>query len=84
MFSAPLYPYLYEKSLVENQYSVLSWGYLIGSQLFGSMTPLLILKLQSSFQLENGVLLITFLLSMITLLFLNFEREEPKEIKELS
>jgi hypothetical protein len=76
MFSAPLYPYLYDHSRGENQFAILSWSILIGSQIFGSLTPLAIYQMQLFIPLDTALLSLTCFLSWITLLFLIKEKEE--------
>ncbi|NDD98806.1 hypothetical protein EB008_00770 [bacterium] len=76
MFSAPLYPYLYHKSRGENQFALLSWSILIGSQIFGSLTPFAVYQMQLFIPLETALLTLTCFLSLTTLLFLTKEKEE--------
>ena len=81
LFSAPLYSYLHEKVPNQKTISYLSWGYLIGSQLFGSFTPIAYLQMQK--WVENPALIfwITALFSLlIILLMLKVEHQERRAI----
>lgn len=82
MFSAPLFPYLYENTQGKNQYSILSWAYLLGSLFFGTLTPLLLLELQTLLSLKSALLTVTCCFSLITLLFLMKEKEEYSVYRE--
>lgn len=81
LFSAPLYPFLYEVSGAKSRYGTLSWCYLLGSQFFGAMTPLVLLHFSKGFSMEKGILISTSLLSLVTLFTLNEVRRALESAK---
>jgi len=79
LFSAPLYSYLHEKIPDQNTISYLSWGYLVGSQLFGTFTPIAYLKMQK--WIENPILIFwitAFFSLLLILLMLKVEHQEKR------
>jgi hypothetical protein len=82
LFSAPLYPFLYEVSGAKSRYGTLSWCYLLGSQFFGTMTPIVLLHFSHGISMEKGILISTSLLSIVTLFILNEVRRalESKKV----
>jgi hypothetical protein len=85
LFSAPLYSYLHEKIPEQKTISYLSWGYLVGSQLFGTLTPIAYLKMQK--WVENPILIFwitAFFSLLLILLMLKVEHQEKRAILKSS
>lgn len=79
LFSAPLYSYLHEKAPNQKTISYLSWGYLVGSQFFGTFTPIVYLKMQK--WVENPILIFwitAFFSLLLILLMLKVEHQEKR------
>lgn len=84
LFSAPLYSYLLEDNSLKSKVSFLSWGYLIGSQLFGTLTPIASFGIKKFCAVEGSIFWMTSFFCLILLFFMARREQKIQLVEEVS
>lgn len=78
LFSAPLYSYLLENISLKTRVSFLSWGYLIGSQVFGTLTPIASFWIEKWCGMGTSIFWTTSFFCLVLLFFMARREQQQK------